>query len=70
MGVYLMIMVLYYSRKRNYPKDPQRASWKELLHSFKRAFWALITPAIILSGIVLGVFTPTEAAVVAVVWHF
>lgn len=70
MGVYLMILVLYYSRKRNYPKDPQRAPWKEMLHWSKRAFWALITPAIILSGIVLGVFTPTEAAVVAVVWAF
>jgi tripartite ATP-independent transporter DctM subunit len=38
--------------------------------SFKRSFFALMTPVIILGGIVSGVFTPTEAAVVAVVYAF
>lgn len=38
--------------------------------SFKGAFWALLTPVIILGGIYSGIFTPTESAVVAVVYCF
>jgi C4-dicarboxylate transporter DctM subunit len=40
--------------------------WK----GFKKAFFALLAPVIILGGIVSGVFTPTEAGVVAVVYSF
>lgn len=40
----------------------------EVWHAFKRAFWGLMTPVIILGGIYGGVFTPTEAAIVAVVY--
>jgi C4-dicarboxylate transporter DctM subunit len=40
--------------------------WK----SFKEAFWALLMPVIILGGIYSGIFTPTEAAGVAVVYGF
>ncbi|HHW91119.1 MAG TPA: TRAP transporter large permease, partial [Firmicutes bacterium] len=39
---------------------------KELWEAFKDAFWGLITPVIILGGIYGGIFTPTEAAAVAV----
>ena len=40
----------------------------EVWHSFNDAFWALLTPVIILGGIYSGIFTPTESAVVAVVY--
>ena len=68
MGVCLMIMVYIYAVKRNYPRDAQRASLKVIWASFKSAFPALMTPVIILGGIMSGVFTPTEAGVVAVVY--
>jgi C4-dicarboxylate transporter DctM subunit len=44
----------------------ERASFSEIMRSFLRAFWGLLIPIIILGGIYGGVFTPTEAAVVAV----
>lgn len=41
---------------------------KEVLISFKKSFWALLSPVIILGGIYAGIFTPTEAACVSVVY--
>ena len=41
---------------------------KEVWESFKDAIWALLSPIIILGGIYSGYFTPTEAAVVSVVY--
>ena len=46
----------------------ERASWGERARAFGSAFWALLTPVIIFGGILGGVFTPTEAAVVAAVY--
>lgn len=43
-------------------------SGKELWVTFKQAFWALLTPLIILGGILGGIFTPVEAGVVAAVY--
>ncbi len=64
MAVSLMIMVTWYARRRNYPRD---ASFElcRLWHTFKGAFLPLLTPAIIVGGIATGAFTPTEAAVAA-----
>jgi len=70
MGIFLMGWVYVFALKRNYPRDPRRASLLEIWESFRRSFWALITPVIIIGGIIFGIFTPTEAAVVAVVWAF
>ena len=64
MGVALMTAVFIVSRRRNYPKE-KRTSWRELLISAKEAALPLGTPVIIIGGILGGVFTPTEAAVVA-----
>ncbi|MDR1534739.1 MAG: TRAP transporter large permease [Planctomycetota bacterium] len=63
-AVMLMIMSAIIARRRNYPRE-RKASAGEILLAFKRAFFALMTPVIILAGIFTGVFTPTEAAVVA-----
>ncbi|MQY44235.1 TRAP transporter large permease subunit [Epibacterium sp. SM1969] len=60
----LMIMVWYMSRKRNYPRDLS-FSVVTVGKTFKRAFLPLMTPVIIVGGIVTGAFTPTEAAVCA-----
>ena len=63
----LMIMCSILSHKRNYPSEPKR-SWSYRANSFKKSFWALLTPVIILVGIFTGFFTPTEAAVVAALY--
>ena len=67
MALSLGIMVYYYAVKRNYPKHP-RATLPELWQSLKSSFLPLMTPVIIIGGIFTGVFTPTEAAVVAVIY--
>jgi len=67
MAIVLMIMVFFYARKKNYPKDAF-PSMKKIFRNFYKSFLALLTPVILLGGIFLGVFTPTEGAVVAVLW--
>ncbi|WP_191603193.1 TRAP transporter large permease [Marinomonas algicola] len=67
MAFSLMVMVSWYAKIRNYPKD-ERFSLPNLWFAFKRAFLPLLTPIIIVVGISTGVFTPTEAAVAAVAY--
>ncbi|MGP1397110.1 MAG: TRAP transporter large permease [Inquilinaceae bacterium] len=64
-GVSLMITTWYLSRKRNYPVANRRATLRERAGATKTAFWPLLTPIILLGGILSGVFSPTEAAAVA-----
>lgn len=63
----LMIMNYYISKKRNYPRTP-KASMEVLCREFKGAIWALLTPVLIIAGIFSGLFTPTEAAVIAALY--
>lgn len=65
--VCLCIYAFYKAKKYNFPKA-DKFSFKRFLLSFKDAIWALIMPVIILGGIYAGIFTPTESAVVAVVY--
>ena len=69
MGFSMMIFVYFISKKRKYP-NISFPGMKALLYSFLKAIPALMTPAIIMGGILGGIFTPTEAAVVAVVYSF
>ena len=64
MAIALMFMVRHYAIKRDYPREPM-PSLPKIWDAFKHAFWALMTPVVLLAGIVSGVFTPTEAAVFA-----
>lgn len=64
MAVSLMIMVWWQARVRSYPKDTA-FSVSNVAITFKKAFLPLMTPVIIVGGIVSGAFTPTEAAVCA-----
>ena len=66
-GLSQMAVVAYYGRKYHW-KNGSKASIRELWSSFREASWALFAPVIILGGIVTGVTTATEAAVVAVVY--
>jgi len=64
MGGALMVQVYFISKRRRYPVHGG-LSWREVSVSFKEGFLPLITPVIILGGILGGIFSPTEAAVVA-----
>ncbi len=68
-GVSLMAVAYFIARKRNYPKLPM-ISLSGFVIALKKAIFALVAPVIILGGILLGVFTPTEAAAVAVAYAF
>lgn len=65
--VALCVYAYFKAKKCNFPKS-DKFSFKRFLLSFKDAVWALIMPIIILGGIYAGIFTPTESAVVAVVY--
>lgn len=62
-----MGIVYYQAIKHKYPKYP-RASLKELLIAFAKSILALLTPLIVVGGIIFGIFTPTEAAGIASVY--
>jgi len=66
-ALFMMGTVLVYARRRNYPVY-DRATGREFFQALGSASLALVTPAIIIGGIVGGLFTPTEASVVAVIY--
>ena len=67
MGLSLMAAVYLYAKRRNYPVYP-RTTWREFLKVCVAAVLPILTPGIIVGGIVGGLFTPTEASVVAVLY--
>ena len=69
MGILFGVYNFWYAKKSGYPAETPPSS-AEVMHSFREAFLTLLLPIIIMGGIVGGVFTPTEAGVVAVVYAF
>jgi tripartite ATP-independent transporter DctM subunit len=66
-AIALMIYAYFVAKKRGYPVS-ERATLPHLWQATRSAFLALMTPVIIIWGIVGGVFTPTEAAAATVVY--
>lgn len=65
-GMGMVAAAWWVSTRRGYRGVDQRGSFREIVRAARDSFWALLSPVIILGGIYSGVFTPTEAAVVAV----
>ena len=63
----LMVTSYFLAKRAGYEKEPF-AGFRTILRTFFGAIWALLMPVIILGGILGGIFTPTEAAVVAVIY--
>lgn len=63
MAAAMCLIVFFTAKKRNCPVSP-RVEWKERLRALWRAVPALLSPVILLSGILLGIFSATEASVV------
>ena len=68
MGAALVLVVMLEVRKNGIQPHKEKSPGKERLRSFGNAFWAFLMPVIILGGIYGGIFTPTEAAAVAVIY--
>lgn len=69
-GLSLMGIVWLLADKENLPLATRRASWGERGQASLKAFWPLLTPVIIMGGILGGIFTPTEASAIAVGYAF
>ncbi len=67
LAVALMTYVEIYAVRHHYPKG-ERFQIKKLWNDFKRSVLSLLTPVIIIGGILSGIFTPTEAAAIASVY--
>jgi tripartite ATP-independent transporter DctM subunit len=67
MGFALMVMTSYLARRRGYPRQP-RATMKETVQAGRSSFLPLLTPVIILAGILFSIVSPTEAAIIAVAY--
>lgn len=66
-AVGLMLVAHLYAVKRGYPTEPAMNGPEKWVR-FREAIWALMMPVIIIAGIRMGVFTPTEGGVVAAVY--
>jgi C4-dicarboxylate transporter, DctM subunit len=64
-GLGMMLVAYIISRQRGYRGLERRGTLKEIVAALYRSTWALLTPVVILGGIYSGIFTPSEAAVVA-----
>ena len=68
MGLALVVVVMIEVRKKGIQPTMEKATWGERMKAFGDAFWGFLMPVIILGGIYGGIFTPTEAAAVSVVY--
>ncbi len=68
MGIGMIFVSWYISKKRNYPRTERMSTLKEIIVSAKESFFAILMTLIILSGICFGFVTPTEASILAVVY--
>jgi tripartite ATP-independent transporter DctM subunit len=64
----LMAMTAFLAKRRNFPKAAVKSTWTERRRAFTTTLPALMTPIILLGGILAGVFTPTEAAAAAALY--
>ncbi|MTI43104.1 tripartite ATP-independent transporter DctM subunit [Roseibium hamelinense] len=67
-GIGLMVMIKVLADKYDFPVASRKSTWGERGQASLKAFFPLMTPVIIMGGILGGIFTPTEAAAVAVAY--
>ena len=68
-GLGMMIFIYYVAVRSALPREA-KMPWRVFLHLFKDSIPAMITPLIIIGGIVFGVFTPTEAAAFSALYAY
>ncbi len=70
LGLMLMVVVFIVSLRNDYGGTGEKFKWGPLLTALWEGKWAVFAPIIILGGIYAGIFTPSEAAAVAVAYGF
>lgn len=68
MASFLLTINYFISRKRGYRGLSDHWSYADIGTALRKGFWSMLAPVIILGGIYTGLFTPTESAVVAIVY--
>jgi C4-dicarboxylate transporter DctM subunit len=66
-SIFAMVISFFICRKQGVGA-PKKFSWRSLAQKTREGIWALLAPVVILGGIIGGVFTPTEAAAVGVLY--
>ncbi|MEP3389673.1 MAG: TRAP transporter large permease [Reichenbachiella sp.] len=69
MGLALMLVAFVYAKIKNYPRG-EKSTIKTLLSTFIHAFPSLMMLVVVIGGIVVGIFTATEASGIAVLYTF
>lgn len=64
----LMLQIGYFARKYNFPAESRPFEFKEVLSAFRSALPALLSPVILIGGLLSGLFSPTEVAAVTVIY--
>lgn len=67
LGLAMMLVVVLFAKKKGFPKG-EKVPTKEVMRQVWSSLPALLTPLILIGGIVTGLFTPTESAAVACVY--
>lgn len=67
LGVAMMAVIVFYSDKKHFPQSPKVPAKVAIMHTLK-SLPALLTPIILIGGIVSGLFTPTESAAFACIY--
>ncbi len=70
LGLGCCVVVYFVAEKRKYPSRKTKYSWQDIFIIVKNSILALLAPIIILGGLTTGIFTPTEAAGIAVLYSF
>jgi tripartite ATP-independent transporter DctM subunit len=65
-GLSYMVVIRYFTKKRNYPRIKEKFDPKAIFKAFIKAAPALLVPVVIVGGVLGGIFTPTESGAVAV----
>lgn len=68
MGFVLIVTCYFLSKRNGYKGTGEWPTFRQVWIAFRSAIWALLAPVVVLGGIYSGMFTPTEAAVIAVVY--
>ncbi|WP_164667686.1 TRAP transporter large permease [Virgibacillus doumboii] len=68
LGLSLMIVTFFIARKRNYPSDKRKYTFRQIIRILGRFIIAAILPVIMVAGIVGGVATPTEAGCIGILY--
>ena len=69
LGIGFILPTYIISKRRNYPKH-QKVDFAKKIAIIKDVIWALLMPVILMVGILSGIFTPTEASIVTVLYAF